>query len=91
MYSGDEEDNDDDALVRSSAAKNSEIKIRYKYQPSEEIRRRQFCTMAQMEGYDDPVAFGVHVADMTAQDRTKMLERLYRTRRRELVEEFAQR
>lgn len=93
MYSGDEDEDDDDDLRvvgegRVGGNGKEEFKINYKYRPNERIRSRQFCSMAQMMGYEDPVEFALVVEDMTQEERRNMLTKFYRTRRRQIVDEF---
>ncbi|KAF2786391.1 hypothetical protein K505DRAFT_380308 [Melanomma pulvis-pyrius CBS 109.77] len=89
-YSGDEVNESDDRTVRSSGTKKGEFKISYNYRPNQEIRRRQFCSMAEMMGYADPMKFAFVVEDMTQEERRKALESFYRRRRRELLDEFGE-
>jgi SNF2 family DNA or RNA helicase len=81
------EDDDDDLIVTGSAVK-GEFKINYRYRPDERIRKRQFCSMAESMGFDDPVEFALLVESSTQEERRKMLERFYRGRRRELTRDF---
>lgn len=62
-----------------------EIKIRYRYRPDERIRKRQFCSMAESMGFEDPVEFALLVEGSTQEERRKMLERFYRERRRDIA------
>ncbi len=87
----DDEDEDGDyGHVHSSNATSSkgEFKIHYRYRPTEQIRRRQFCSLAESMGFDDPVEFATLVENATQDERRKMLERFYRGRRREMMGEF---
>jgi SNF2 family DNA or RNA helicase len=77
-------DDDDEGRVARSA----EFKITYRYRPDERIRKRQFCSMAESMGFEDPVEFALLVEGSTQEERRKMLERFYRGRRREIVGEF---
>ncbi|KAH7406479.1 P-loop containing nucleoside triphosphate hydrolase protein [Phaeosphaeria sp. MPI-PUGE-AT-0046c] len=79
-------EDDDDLKITGSATK-GEFKINYRYRPDERIRKRQFCSMAESMGFDDPVEFALLVESSTQQERRKMLERFYRGRRRELSRE----
>lgn len=74
---------DDDLKITGSATK-GEFKINYRYRPDERIRKRQFCSMAESMGFDDPVEFALLVESSTQEERRKMLERFYRGRRKEL-------
>lgn len=82
-YSGDE--SEDVKLVGEGRADGKEFRIHYRYRPNEKVRRRQFCEMARMWGYDDPVEFALLVESMTQEERRKLLERFYRARRRKLA------
>jgi SNF2 family DNA or RNA helicase len=82
------EEDDDDLQMLGSATK-GEFKINYRYRPDERVRKRQFCSMAESMGFDDPVEFALLVESSTQEERRKMLERFYRGRRRELTRDFA--
>ncbi|KAK3215539.1 hypothetical protein GRF29_8g368204 [Pseudopithomyces chartarum] len=82
-YNSDE--SDDVKIVGEGSANGKDFRINYRYRPNERVRRRQFCEMARMWGYDDPVEFALLVEGMTQDERRKMLERFYRLRRRELA------
>lgn len=60
-------------------------KIRYKYRPPEQVRRRQFCTMAKQFGYEDVTGFALVVEGWTQEQRRNCLEKFYRDRRAKLV------
>lgn len=77
----------DEAEMLGSNLK-GEIKIDYRYRPDERIRRRQFCSMAESMGFDDPLELALLVESSTQEQRRKMLERFYRGRRRELTGEL---
>jgi SNF2 family DNA or RNA helicase len=78
------EDDNDDLKMLGSTTK-GEFKINYRYRPDERVRKRQFCSMAESMGYDDPVEFALLVESSTQEERRKMLEQFYRGRRRELT------
>jgi SNF2 family DNA or RNA helicase len=80
---------EDDVRLLGSSELGKEFKINYRYRPDERVRRRQFCTMAKMMGSEDPVEFALQVEHMTQDERTNMLRRFYRLRRKQLVEDFA--
>ncbi|KAF1916583.1 P-loop containing nucleoside triphosphate hydrolase protein [Ampelomyces quisqualis] len=84
------EDDEDDVKVVGSASK-GEFKINYRYRPDERIRKRQFCSMTESMGFDDPVEFALLVESSTQEERRKMLERFYRGRRRELTRDLESR
>lgn len=63
------------------------IEIRYKYRPPEEVRRRQFCSMAKMFGFDGKDAiteFALVVEGWTQEQRRNCLEHFYKERRASL-------
>jgi SNF2 family DNA or RNA helicase len=81
---GSNAEDEDHVHVTGSAAK-SEFKINYRYRPNEDVRKRQFCSMAESMGFDDPVEFALLVESSTQEERRKMLERFYRGRRRHMM------
>jgi SNF2 family DNA or RNA helicase len=86
-YSAEEDDDDNDLQLTGSATK-GEFKINYRYRPDEAVRKRQFCSMAESIGFDDPVEFALLVESCTQEERRKMLERFYRGRRRLMMGEL---
>lgn len=60
-------------------------KIHYKYNPPEDVRRRQFCTMAKNFGYDDVTEFALVVEGWTQRQRRECLDKFYRDRREKLA------
>ncbi|KAK5123003.1 hypothetical protein LTR85_003569 [Meristemomyces frigidus] len=56
-------------------------KIRYKYHPPEQVRRRQFCSMAKAFGYEDVTEFALVVEGWTQGQRRDCLEKFYKERR----------
>lgn len=86
-FDEDNDDDDDDDHVRVLGAGvqgGKEFRINYRYRPDERVRKRQFCEMSRMWGYDDPVEFALLVEGMKQEERRKMLERFYRARRKEI-------
>lgn len=62
---------------------------RYKYRPPEEVKRRQFCSMARWAGYGDNVTeFALVVESCTQAQRRELLEGFYAWRRRFLTGEI---
>ncbi|KAF4307364.1 putative DNA excision repair protein [Botryosphaeria dothidea] len=59
--------------------------IRYKYRPPEDVRMRQFCTMAKMFDFDDVTEFALMVESWTQEQRRNCLDKFYRLRRKELL------
>ncbi|KAK3726148.1 hypothetical protein LTR37_000296 [Vermiconidia calcicola] len=71
----DSEDDDDlDSKTHAAA-------VRYKYRPPEDVRKRQFCTMARQFGYEDVTEFALVVEGWTQEQRRNCLERFYERRR----------
>ena len=83
-YSDEDVSADDVQILGAQERETGDFKINYKYRPAETIRRRQFCSMALMMGYQDPVEFALVVEDMTQDERRRMLDRFYRIRRKEI-------
>lgn len=79
-----EADDDEDVHITGSATK-GEFKINYRYRPNEQVRKRQFCSMAESMGFDDPAEFALLVESSSQEERRKMLERFYRGRRRQIM------
>jgi SNF2 family DNA or RNA helicase len=71
-------------IPRSGNAIGEEFRISYKYRPDESIKQRQFCSIATMEGYDDPIEFALAVEEMTQEQRRIILDKFYKLRRRQL-------
>ncbi|KAL9115713.1 MAG: hypothetical protein Q9227_000081 [Pyrenula ochraceoflavens] len=57
---------------------------RYKYRPSEMVKKRQFCSMAKWAGEESTVAFGAKVEAWTQAERREFLESFYEWRREAL-------
>jgi len=57
----------------------------YRYRPPEEVRKRQFCSMARAMGYDDVTDFALIVEGWTQEERRNYLARFYRQRQRALI------
>ncbi len=84
---GSDEASDEDVRLLGVGRAGGELKINYKYRPPEGVRRRQFCEMGRLWGYEDPVEFALMVEGMKQEERRKMLERFYRARRRSVLRE----
>ncbi|KAJ9621962.1 hypothetical protein H2203_006843 [Taxawa tesnikishii (nom. ined.)] len=59
-------------------------KIRYRYRPPEQVRKRQFVSMARACGFEDATDFALLVEGWTQEQRRNCLDRFYRKRRKEL-------
>jgi hypothetical protein len=55
--------------------------VRFKYNPPEDVKRRQFCSMAQRFGYADATEFALVVENMTQAQRRECLDKWYQERR----------
>jgi hypothetical protein len=62
-----------------------ETKIRYRYKPSEDVRKRQFCSMAKASGFDNVSDFALVVEGWTQEERRTALDRFYAGRRGRLA------
>lgn len=60
-------------------------KIRYKFKPSEDVQKRQFCSMAKHFGYEDVTEFALIVEGWTQEQRRDCLEKFYKDRRAEIA------
>lgn len=58
--------------------------VQFKYRPPESVCKRQFCTMAQTFGFDDPTEFALIVEGWTQEQRRNCLEKFYKIRRKKL-------
>ena len=79
-----DEDEDDDLDAEDGLGK-----VRYKYRPPELVRKRQFCTMAKIFGYEGGegvTEFALVVEGWTQQQRRDCLEKFYRERRTRVAE-----
>jgi SNF2 family DNA or RNA helicase len=82
---GNEDDETDDDLDADDGLG----KVRYKYRPPEDVRRRQFCSMAKMFGYEggEGIAeFALVVEGWTQEQRRDCLEKFYSQRRKRVAE-----
>lgn len=79
----------DGAEIEGSESDGSgdERKIKYRYQPPGAIRKRQFCTMAEMFGFQDVTEFALVVEGWTQKQRRNCLEKFYEMRREKLFGE----
>jgi len=58
--------------------------VDFKYRPPEDVRKRQFCTMAQISGFNDPTEFALIVEGWTQEQRRNCLDKFYSVRRMKL-------
>ena len=62
-----------------------ENRITYKYNPKEDVRKRQFCSMAKHFGFRDAVEFALVVEGWTQKERRAALDKFYWERRQILL------
>ncbi|KAI5367128.1 putative helicase, P-loop containing nucleoside triphosphate hydrolase, SNF2-like domain superfamily [Septoria linicola] len=70
--------------VYGDGGEGEEVRVKYKYRPPEEVKRRQFCAMADYYKYDVS-DFALVVEGWTQQQRRDCLEHFYRQRRAALA------
>jgi SNF2 family DNA or RNA helicase len=58
--------------------------VKFKYRPPVDVRRRQFCTMAQTFGFTDATEFALVVEGWTQEQRRNCLEKFYKARRKKI-------
>ncbi|GAM36921.1 hypothetical protein TCE0_022r06398 [Talaromyces pinophilus] len=61
--------------------------IKFKFHPPQDVRKRQFCSMAQKFGFPNATEFALVVEGMTQAQRRACLERWYRDRREMLLKQ----
>ncbi|KAI0006555.1 P-loop containing nucleoside triphosphate hydrolase protein [Xylariaceae sp. FL0662B] len=66
-----------DAAAAAAAAHHS---LEYEYNPPQEVRQRQFCTMASTFGFAGATEFALAVESMTQEQRRNCLDLFYRKR-----------
>jgi DNA excision repair protein ERCC-6-like 2 len=59
--------------------------IELKFRPPEDVRKRQFCSMAKHFGFTNATDFAVTVEGWTQAERRNCLDSFYKSRRREVV------
>lgn len=60
-------------------------KIKYKWNPPEQVRKRQFCSIAKEYGYDDATEFALVVEGWTQAQRRDCLDKFYEGRKIKLA------
>ena len=55
--------------------------VQYQFRPAEDVKKRQFCSMAKWAGYENVVEFALVVENWTQAQRRECLEKFYRYRR----------
>ncbi|KAK3646401.1 hypothetical protein LTR56_008499 [Elasticomyces elasticus] len=74
------------AAKTEGGGEDEEGKVRYRYKPPEEVRKRQFCSMAKRYGYEDVTEFALVVEGWTQEQRRNCLDGFYRERRVALMD-----
>ncbi|KAF2404135.1 hypothetical protein EJ06DRAFT_189068 [Trichodelitschia bisporula] len=59
--------------------------MKFRFRPPEEVRMRQFCSMARDFGFEDTTEFAFVVEGMTQEERRNALDRFYAIRRQKLL------
>jgi DNA excision repair protein ERCC-6-like 2 len=59
--------------------------VKLKYHPPEDVKRRQFCSMAKRFGFPNATEFALVIENMTQAQRRACLEQWYRERRELLL------
>ncbi|KAF2840926.1 DNA excision repair protein [Patellaria atrata CBS 101060] len=59
--------------------------VTVRYHPPEDVRKRQFCTMAKTFGFEDAVDFALVVEGWTQEQRRNCLDKFYRVRKKEVI------
>ncbi|KAH6674332.1 P-loop containing nucleoside triphosphate hydrolase protein [Halenospora varia] len=73
-------------FAESQSQASDPTKIRYEFQPPEDVMIRQFCTMAKTFGFANATEFALVVEGWTQKQRTDCLERFYLKRRERIAE-----
>ncbi|KAI9778697.1 MAG: hypothetical protein M1839_007928 [Geoglossum umbratile] len=60
--------------------------VKLLYHPPQGVRKRQFCTMAKMFGFENATEFALVVEGWTQEQRRNCLDKFYRMRRDRLLE-----
>jgi len=70
---GDLDENGEDEAVEQDGS----VQVASKYHPPDDVRKRQFCTMAETFGFADPTEFALAVESWTQAQRRMVLEKFY--------------
>ncbi|KAK4042708.1 switch 2 [Parachaetomium inaequale] len=74
------------APAGSSMKATNPWRMHYKFNPPEEVRRRQFCSMAREFGFGDATRFALVVESWTQEQRRNCLDTFYRVREVKVLE-----
>lgn len=85
---GDNDDNDDeDQEDLNRPAPKKMLRMHYKFNPPEDVKRRQFCSMAKEFGFQNATDFALVVESWTQEQRRNCLDTFYRRREVKLLEQ----
>lgn len=82
------DDAHDHAAVHGGDDSGEELDVarpKYRFKPAEDVRRRQFCSMARSFGYSDVSEFALVVEGWTQEQRRRCLDKWYKERREMLA------
>ncbi|GAB7355714.1 hypothetical protein MBLNU459_g6413t1 [Dothideomycetes sp. NU459] len=74
-----------DHIEAENKEDSDEETIRYQWNPPEQVRRRQFCSIAKEYGYNDATEFALVVEGWTQSQRRDCLDKFYRDRKLKLA------
>ena len=83
----DEDDEDEEDLNGPAAARKKMLRMHYKFNPPENVRRRQFCSMAKEFGFQNATDFALVVESWTQEQRRNCLDTFYRRREAKIMEQ----
>ncbi|KAK3392058.1 P-loop containing nucleoside triphosphate hydrolase protein [Sordaria brevicollis] len=83
----DDEDEDEEDLNGPAAPKKKMLRMHYKFNPPEAVRRRQFCSMAKEFGFQNATDFALVVESWTQEQRRNCLDTFYRRREVKILEQ----
>ncbi|KAI5292728.1 hypothetical protein KEM56_006219, partial [Ascosphaera pollenicola] len=63
------------------------LRMHYKFNPPEDVKRRQFCSMAREFGFQNATDFALVVESWTQEQRRNCLDTFYRRREVKLLEQ----
>lgn len=83
----DDDDNDEDEEDLNRPAPKKMLRMHYKFNPPEDVKRRQFCSMAREFGFQNATDFALVVESWTQEQRRNCLDTFYRRREVKLLEQ----
>ncbi|KAK3351807.1 P-loop containing nucleoside triphosphate hydrolase protein [Neurospora tetraspora] len=85
--SDDDDDDEEDEEDLNGPAPKKMLRMHYKFNPPENVRRRQFCSMAREFGFQSATDFALVVESWTQEQRRNCLDTFYRRREVKLLEQ----